>query len=171
MPISSPVRALAAAFLTLTAASCAFAQQAAAPAPVAADFIQGVTGHGQPDELTLEQIKAAGYAAVIDLRGPDENRGLADERAAVEGHGLSYIPLPILGAGDITFDNANELDQLLAQFDKPVFVHCGTGNRAGALLALRAKINGADDATAIEAGRETGLTGLEDVVKQRLQER
>ena len=63
------------------------------------------------------------------------------------------------------------LDRLLAQFDKPVFVHCGSGNRAGALLALRAKLNGADDETAIAAGRETGLKGLEEVVKERMQER
>jgi protein tyrosine phosphatase (PTP) superfamily phosphohydrolase (DUF442 family) len=71
----------------------------------------------------------------------------------------------------VTYANANELDRLLAQFDKPVLVHCGSGNRAGALLALRAKLNGADDETALEAGRDTGLTGLEPVVKQRLEER
>jgi len=39
--------------------------------------------------------------------------GLADERATVEGLGMSYIPLPIVGEGAINFDNANELDQLL----------------------------------------------------------
>ena len=96
---------------------------------------------------------------------------MPDERAAVEGLGMSYVSLPILGAGDITYDNADALDRLLAQFDKPVVVHCGTGNRAGALLALRAKLNGADDETALEAGRDTGLQGLEGVVKERLEER
>ena len=170
MPISSSVQALAAAVIMSTVVSLGCAQEAP-PAAGAAAYIQGVTGHGQPNEQTLEQINAAGYAAVIDLRGPEENRGLADERATVEGLGMSYIPLPIVGEGAINFDNANELDQLLAQFDKPVFVHCGSGNRAGALLALRARLNGADDETAVEAGRETGLAGLEDVVRQRLQER
>jgi uncharacterized protein (TIGR01244 family) len=171
MSKSSPIFALLAALLTVTVAGGACAQPAAVPGSDAAAFIQGVTGHGQPDEQTLEQINAAGYAAVIDLRGPDEDRGLADERAAVEGLGMSYIALPIVGADAINFDNANELDRLLAQFDKPVFVHCGSGNRAGAMLALRAKLNGAEDETALEAGRETGLKGLEDVVRQRLQER
>jgi uncharacterized protein (TIGR01244 family) len=146
------------------------AQQSATPSKPAAAFIEGVSGARQPDQSALEQIDAAGYAAVIDLRGPEEDRGI-DERAAVEALGMSYIALPILGAGDVTYANANELDRLLAQFDKPVLVHCGSGNRAGALLALRAKLNGADDETALEAGRDTGLTGLEPVVKQRLEER
>jgi uncharacterized protein (TIGR01244 family) len=118
----------------------------------------------------LESIDAAGYEAVIDLRGADEDRGI-DERDAVEGLGMTYISLPILGAGDISYDNANELDRLLARFEKPVLVHCGSGNRAGALLALRAKLNGADNDAAVEAGRRTGLTELEDVVRQRLNER
>jgi uncharacterized protein (TIGR01244 family) len=171
MPTSSLLRMLAIALLVPTAAGVAGAQELA-PAPAkSAGFIQGVTGLGQPDEKKLEELDAAGYAAVIDLRGPDEDRGMPDERAAVEGLGMSYIALPILGASDITYENANALDELLAQFDKPVLVHCGSGNRAGALLALRAKLNGADDETALEAGRETGLQGLEGVVKERLEER
>jgi len=170
MRVSNRVCALVASGVALAAFGVACAQDAAAPANAAAGYISGVTGHAQPDQAALEQARAAGYAAVIDLRTPAEDRGLPDERAAVESLGMSYITLPIAGAGDISFDNASELDRLLAQFDKPVYVHCASGNRAGALLALRAKLNGADDETAIEAGRETGLKGLEDVVRQRLQE-
>ena len=170
MPTPCLLRIVAVALLVPAVAGVAGAQEAASP-PKSAAFIEGVTGLGQPDQKALEEIDAAGYAAVIDLRGPDEDRGMPDERAAVEGLGMSYIALPILGAGDVTYDNASALDRLLAQFDKPVLVHCGSGNRAGALLALRAKLNGADNETALEAGRETGLTALEGVVKERLEER
>lgn len=170
MRISRLFGALLGGLLALSAAGPLGAQQESAAGDAAA-YVQGVTGHAQPDRQTLEQARASGYAAVIDLRGPDEDRGLADERAEVEGLGMSYIPLPILGAEDITFDKAGELDRLLSQFDKPVFVHCGSGNRAGALLALRAKLNGADDETAVAAGRETGLKSLEGVVRERLQAR
>lgn len=169
MTPQSLLRIVAGTLLILGAAGAACSQETAPP-PSAA-YIEGVTGLGQPDESKLEELDAAGYAAVIDLRGPDEDRGMPDERAAVESLGMSYVSLPILGAADITYDNANALDELLAQFDRPVLVHCGTGNRAGALLALRAKLNGADDETALEAGRDTGLTGLEGVVKERLEER
>jgi uncharacterized protein (TIGR01244 family) len=148
----------------------AVSQESLPVAPDAGRFIEGVSGSKQPDLSKLESIDAAGYEAVIDLRGADEERGI-DERAAVESLGMTYISLPILEAGDISYDNANELDRLLARFEKPVLVHCGSGNRAGALLALRAKLNGADNDTAVEAGRRTGLTGLEDVVRQRLNER
>jgi len=172
MPTSSSFSFLACvAALTIALVSPACTQEAAAPGAGAAAFIVGVTGTGQPDEAALENLQASDYAAVIDLRMPDENRGLADERASVEGLGMSYIPLPINGGADITYENANALDDLIAQFDGPVLVHCGSGNRAGALLALRASINGADEETAVEAGIETGLTRLEDVVRQRLQAR
>ena len=172
MPTSSSFRFFAcAAALAVVAASPACAQDAAAPTSEASAYIEGVTGAGQPDEAALERLNAAGYAAVIDLRLPHEERGLADERAAVESQGMSYIPLPIDSRTDITFDKANELDRILAQFDGPVLIHCGSGNRVGALMALRASINGADEETAVEAGKETGLTRLEDVVRQRLQAR
>ena len=49
-------------------------------------------------------------------------------------------------------------------------MHCGSGNRAGALLALREKLNGAENGAALEFGREAGLTRLEPVVIERLEE-
>ncbi len=171
MHISKPVRTLAFAALGLFAiGSIAHAQQASAPSDPAA-YTEGVTGAGQPDEAELERLNAAGYAAVIDLRLPHEDRGLADERAAVEGQGMSYIPLPIDSRTDITFDKANELDRILAEIDGPVLIHCGSGNRVGALMSLRASMNGADDETAVEAGIQTGLTRLEPTVRERLEER
>jgi uncharacterized protein (TIGR01244 family) len=152
-----------------TAAACA--QQTAPGSQDANAYIEGVTGHGQPDLATLDEIRAAGYGVVIDLRMADEDRGLADERGAVESRGMSYVSLPIDGGADVTYENAEKLNEILSQSDVPVFVHCGSGNRAGALLALRAKLNGADNETAVEAGKRTGLTRLEDVVRQRLDER
>ena len=171
MHISTSLRNLATATLVVFMFSgMACAQQASAPTDAAA-YIEGVTGAGQPDEAELERLGAAGFAAIIDLRLPSEDRGLADERAAVESRGMSYIPLPIDSRTDITFDKANELDRILAEIDGPVLIHCGSGNRVGALMSLRAAMNGADDETAVEAGLQTGLTRLEPTVRERLQER
>ena len=69
----------------------------------------------------------------------------------------------------ISFENAERLDSLIEQYDGPVLVHCGSGNRVGALLALRESLNGASDEEALEYGREGGMTRLEDVVKERLE--
>lgn len=171
MHISTSLRNLATAtFVVFMFSGMAFAQHASAPADAAA-YIEGVTGAGQPDESELARLSEAGYTTVIDLRLPTEDRGLADERSAVEGQGMSYIPLPIDSRTDITFEKASELDRILAEIDGPVLIHCGSGNRVGALMSLRASMNGAEDEIAVEAGKRTGLTRLEPTVRERLQER
>ena len=131
--------------------------------------VDGITSSGQPNEEALEVLRENGYAAVIDLRGENENRGF-DQKAAVEGLGMKYISLPISGRDAINFENAAKLDKLINSFDAPVLVHCGSGNRVGALLALRKSLDGASDDDAIAYGKDGGLTGLEGVVRERLSE-
>ena len=132
--------------------------------------VDGVTSAGQPDAAALEVFADSGYAAVIDLRGPDENRGF-DEAGTAEALGLDYVSLPVVGRDGVSFENAAKLDALLEKYEAPVLVHCGSGNRVGALLALRESLAGADTAAALEAGRSAGLTRLEPIVKERLQKR
>ena len=122
---------------------------------------------GQPDEAAFTAFSKNGFVAVIDLRGEAEPRGL-DEKAVVEGLGMSYVTLPVGKAADISFEKARELDELIKSFDGPVLVHCGSGNRVGALLALRASEQGASDEEALELGRSAGLTRSENLVRERL---
>lgn len=129
--------------------------------------VDGMTASAQPNERQFELVAAAGYAAVIDLRGADENRGL-DEAAVLEKLGLEYIELPLSSPDSINMENAAKLDAILSNFDRPVLLHCGSGNRVGALLALRASLRGADDEAALAYGKSAGLTGLEPVVRSRL---
>lgn len=128
--------------------------------------VNGITSAGQPDESAFKVFADSGYAAVIDLRTDDEERGL-DEQAVVKGLGMDYLLLPIDSDG-ISFENARALDKLLSGYDQPVLVHCASGNRVGALLALRASMNGADDASAMELGKQGGLTRLEPEVREIL---
>ncbi|HSN52170.1 MAG TPA: sulfur transferase domain-containing protein [Woeseiaceae bacterium] len=129
--------------------------------------VNGITSAGQPDAAAFEVFADAGYATVIDLRGEGEDRGF-DEAALLEELGLHYVTLPIENGDAISFENARKLDALLQEYPGPVLVHCGSGNRVGALLALRASLDGADDESALALGREGGLTGLESVVQERL---
>ncbi len=126
--------------------------------------VDGITSAGQPDEAALQVFADNGYVAVIDLRTAGEDRGM-DEAAAVEGLGMEYVSLPI-GRDGISYENAKALDKLIASYDEPVLVHCGSANRVGALLALRASMKGADDEEALAVGREGGLTGLEGKVRE-----
>jgi uncharacterized protein (TIGR01244 family) len=125
---------------------------------------------GQPDEAVLLAAQQAGIVAVIDLRGEEEDRGL-DEAVSVEALGMQYVSLPVDGPADVTFDNAAKLDSLLSDIDGPVLLHCASGNRVGALMALRASLHGADAEAALAAGKAAGLTRLEPVVTELLQEK
>ena len=121
--------------------------------------VGGFTVAGQPDEEALDVFAENGYAAVIDLRGRDENRGF-DEEGVVKELGMDYVALPIEGRDAVNFDNAARLQDILDQYDAPVLVHCGSGNRVGALLALDKVRKGASDEEAIEYGKSGGLTRL-----------
>ncbi len=132
--------------------------------------VDGITAAGQPDAATFKIFADSGYSAVIDLRGETENRGL-DEAAVVVELGMDYVALPIASAAAINFANARKLDELVAKYDGPVLIHCGSSNRVGALLALRESLDGADDESALQAGRDGGLTGLEGRVVEVLGEK
>lgn len=132
--------------------------------------VDGISAAGQPDADAFKVFADRGYAAVIDLRAEHEPRGL-DEQAVVEGLGMDYVLMPIVDTAAINFENAQRLDEVLKQYDGPVLIHCGSSNRVGALLALRESLNGADDASALQAGRDGGLTGLERRVIEILGEK
>lgn len=132
--------------------------------------VDGIRSSGQPDAQEFATLAESGYVAVVDLRGPAEDRGL-DESAVLEELGLDYIQLPLTSPEAISFENAAKLDEILAEFDGPVLLHCGSGNRVGALLTLRKSMDGASDEDALSYGRSAGLTGLEPVVRSRLAEK
>ena len=124
---------------------------------------------GQPTSETLALIANAGYVAVVDMRTADEDRGFDEENEVVD-LGMTYVSIPVGGKYDISFAKAAELDRVLAELDGPVLLHCASGNRVGALLALRAKQNGASSEDALDIGRQAGLTRLAPIVEERLAE-
>ncbi|WP_312236915.1 sulfur transferase domain-containing protein [Stenotrophomonas sp.] len=115
---------------------------------------------GQPSAAQLQQAAEAGVTTVIDLRQPDEDRGF-DETAAAERLGLRYVRIPVAGAAGLTQANARALRATLAQSTGPVLLHCASGNRAGALLAVLQAQDGASVEQALELGRRAGMTSLE----------
>ncbi len=136
-----------------------------AGSPLLGDWDQ--ISSGQPDGDTLDVIEAAGFTTVIDFRTKGEERGI-DEAKEVAARNMTYISFPIAGASDVTYDNAREFDRLLSTIDWPVLVHCQSGNRVGALYALREKLAGASNEEALAVGKAAGLTRLEPVVAERL---
>lgn len=124
---------------------------------------------GQPSAAQLQQAAAAGVTTVIDLRQPGEDRGF-DETAAAEQLGLRYVRIPVAGAAGLTDANARALRTALAQSDGPVLLHCASGNRAGALLALLQARDGVSVEQALQFGRSAGMTSLEAPTRALLEQ-
>lgn len=125
---------------------------------------------GQPTAEQLQTLSAHGIGVVIDLRADSETPEL-DEAALVRSLGLDYHNLPVGGAAGLTRGNVQALDRLIADAgDRPLLVHCASGNRVGAMMALReAWLRGATSAHALEVGRSWGMKGLESDVNALLQ--
>ncbi len=141
------------------------------PIPNARIPIDGVLSGGQPTKDQIAAAGSAGYKTVINLR-LDTEPGFEWEAAAVKAAGMAYVSIPVAGAAGLTKDNVIRLDAALkeAAANGPILLHCGSGNRIGAMLALRAAwVEGKDPAAALDYGKASGLTGLEAAVKSMLE--
>jgi uncharacterized protein (TIGR01244 family) len=128
----------------------------------------GLVSAGQPEPRHWRPLAAAGLRSVIDLR-PASEQPQRDEAAEVAAAGMRYLKLPIADAQALGRDTVVQFDRALGLLPAPVLVHCASGNRVGALIALRAAWLQALPATmAIDLGRVAGLTGLEPRVRQLL---
>ena len=123
---------------------------------------------GQPSLADLAVLKERGITTVINLRGLGENLGY-DEAAELEKLGISYVQIPMSSAADLTKENASKLDAALKDIKGTALVHCASGNRVGALLALREfQINGKSAEEAMAFGTKSGMTRLAPAVKKLL---
>jgi uncharacterized protein (TIGR01244 family) len=175
-----PVAVLAVACLACAPSREAPAQSAAAsPAAAPAQSVPaqasgwrqprpGLLTGGQPSPSDWAALKAQGVTMVVNLRPVAEMAG-RNEAAEVAAAGMAYVGIPVAGADAIDADKARRLWTLLKVNGAPVFVHCASGNRAGALLALgAAQSGGMTPEAALEFGRKAALTRLEPVVRERL---
>lgn len=130
--------------------------------------LPGVLSGGQPTEAHLEALAAAGYRTVINLRTAGEP-GFEWEADKVHELGMRYVHLPVAGADGLTRDNVDALSRALDDAEAPVLLHCGSGNRIGAMLALKAAwVDGVPAEEALRYGLDSGLTRLEGAVKEKL---
>lgn len=127
----------------------------------------GVWTSGQPSAEQLRRAREAGLQSVISLCPPGESGW--DEQAEAERLGMTFTSIPVAAACDISEQAARALHEALESGPRPVLVHCGSGNRVGALFALKAhSFEGCSKDTAIHRGRKAGLTSLESAVRRVL---
>ena len=146
---------------------------AAPAAPAAGPLLNSKTplegvrtgGFGGPESYAA--LAAEGYKTYIDLRSAAEK---AEDAEVAVPPGLRLEHIPIAGEADLNLASARALDALLDDRSLyPVVVACGSGNRVGALLALRAFwLDGTPAEAALDLGRRAGLTKMEPSVRMLL---
>lgn len=139
------------------------------PAPFGTEIEPGLRVGGQPTDAQLRSAQDEGTRLIISLRTPAE-QGAEGEKEKVEGLGMRFVSIPIAGPEDLTEANARLLHQALGQeAQRPAILHCASGNRVGALLAIRARLFlGQSPEAALELGRRAGLSSLAGAVEPLL---
>lgn len=119
----------------------------------------GLLTGGAPSTQDIPRLKELGVSWVVDLRSRDETS--SQEPSLVRASGMNHAHLPIRGPQDLSLDVSQRLRELLKKAgESRVFLHCASGNRAGALVALMAFQDGASVESALNQGRAAGLTSL-----------
>jgi len=130
---------------------------------------RGVVSAGRLGPDDIGRVHDAGVRHVIDLTLDAETPDF-DEAVAVRAAGLVYSSVPVDGADGLTRANVHAFDTLLRHARRPVLVHCSSGNRVGAMAALRAAwVQGQSVEEAIAIGKKWGLKGLEGEVRRRIE--
>jgi uncharacterized protein (TIGR01244 family) len=106
------------------------------------------------------ELKKLGFKSIVNLRREQEpGADVPGAKAAAAGAGLKYIHIP--------FDTANPDPKIADNFiaavtdtaNQPVYIHCGSANRVGALwLIKRVLVDGWEVPRATEEAVTIGLT-------------
>lgn len=130
---------------------------------------------GATDAAAIPEIARRGYKAIVNLRLASERGAAIDEaREAASRAGIRYIHLPF----DTARPDAEIIDRFIGAVtdasNQPIFIHCASANRVGALWMIkRVTIDGWDTAKAESEARAIGLSnpGLRDWAVARIAER
>jgi protein tyrosine phosphatase (PTP) superfamily phosphohydrolase (DUF442 family) len=135
--------------------------QALGRVPNACQLLPGLVTGGQPSTADLEAFRDSGGGILLDLRDPMEPRPL-DEPATAQRLGLEYVSVPV-GPGSMTDATLERIHGILREASgKPVFVHCGSGNRVGgALLPYLMLEHGMEEEDAVGQAMRAGLRSAE----------
>ncbi len=122
---------------------------------------------GEPSASQLDDLQANGFTDIVCVKTDGELA--ANFESNVEARGMRYHKLPVGGPDDLTPEKAESLDAILAECDGKVCVFCGSGNRVGALFALREfHINNAPADAALQYGLAAGMKGLAPFIQMKL---
>ena len=97
-----------------------------------------ITVGPQPTETDIEELKHNGYKSIVNFRtNGEDDQPLSPEaeRAAAEQHGMVYLHHPV-AMDAISLGVVDAWRMQLAGLPKPIYAHCRTGKRAGAMAMM-----------------------------------
>ena len=167
---------IASLFLMTLLAACG-SPPAKPPADPASDFkalgiahasapMPNVYCSGQPTKEQFQKLRAAGVQRFITLRPANEEGSGWEEQVGAE-LGIAVTRIPVAGPKDLTPANVALLQQAMAD-GACTLVACGSSNRVGAMMALKARAEGSNADAALAFGKVCGLTRLEPQVRELL---
>src|SRR5215813_9198302 len=116
---------------------------------------------GAVDPSAMSALKKEGYVSVINLRLPNEEGANVDAgRAAAQSAGLKYIHLPFNAAAPDPKVVSEFLGAVADKSNQPVFIHCGSANRVGAMWMIKRVLQ--DGWTVERAQAEGEAIGLQN---------
>jgi uncharacterized protein (TIGR01244 family) len=92
----------------------------------------------QPSESDLNQLKLQGFESVVNFRTEgeeDQPVSPQEEKQVVEGARMQYLHLPV-SMDSMAPERVDRFREQFQQLPKPVFAHCKSGKRAGAMVMM-----------------------------------
>ena len=118
---------------------------------------------GALGEGAVQELAEKGFATIIDLRTQKE--GTSSEETEVSTSKMTYINIPVTGDG-ISDEQLANFTKAYEMAKKPILLHCGSGNRVGAMLTRYYLSKGMEKDLAFERGRTAGMKpALEKTIK------
>jgi uncharacterized protein (TIGR01244 family) len=157
-------------------AGCTCPDEQTAATPTAPDFpgmensrkLGDLLFGGQPSEEILGQLARSGYRTVLSARGEGEIAW--DEKARVESLGMKFVSIPMpKPPPEISDEQVAQFADAMKTSERPMVLHCSSGNRAAALWAVwLVEYEKMEPKEALRLAKQAGLTKLKPLVEERL---
>ncbi len=110
---------------------------------------------GSINKQGIQWLSDNKFKTIIDLRTPKEGTKL--ELKAVQKLKMAYINIPIEG-GYISEEQVSHFKETLQRSQRPILIHCASGNRVGALWAKYLLSKDVPKEEALKVGRKIGMS-------------
>ena len=130
--------------------------------------MEGLLCAGQLSPEQMDGLKALGFASFVSLRAAEEN-GAGWEEAHAAATGTNFTRRPVAGAAGVNEAGARDLAELMANTKQPMVLYCGSSNRVGSLIALKAHhVESMPAEEALALGKSAGVTKMEPHLRSAL---